>query len=278
MLVQRFPSRSSAATLLIYTLCVLPGNIAENESVDTSDDNIDASDPWETPLQELQRITNRCALKLPGFYELAYDAEVNWQSCIDSITPQFPILETRRGRNDSPLNDSVILELDRQLHMAICSNTTAYKGCWLSVLAALNECEPGIGDVAGKVYFALYEDICRDGGRITVENRRKAAVEGRPCLRDYSTKECSMSKMLRHSKDLCTRFQSNTACDLSSIDPNCSNQADKRLHAEIFLRVGHVLQCSFSDMSNAMSRTTGVLPTHIFTMLIVLINFIFKFN
>jgi len=98
--------------------------------------------------------------------------QISWQNCIDTIRPQFPSLEVKNGKQDGALNDSVILELDRQLHIAICRNTSAYKGCWLKAIEALNECENGVGDAAGIVYFALYEDICRDGGRITVGKRK----------------------------------------------------------------------------------------------------------
>ncbi|ODM92778.1 hypothetical protein Ocin01_13905 [Orchesella cincta] len=266
---------------LVHILCVFPGEGAE--VTDTTGEYSDASDPWETPVQELQRVTQSCEFKIPDFAHIAYNAEAEWQRCIDTIHPKFPILESTRSRSNAPLNDTVIREIDRQLYMAICRNTTAYRGCWLSVIGALNKCEQGAGDISDKIYFALYEDICRDGGRITVENRRRAAAEGSPCLRNYATKECSMIKLkekMRHSSDLCIRFQSNTACDLSSIDRNCSNKVDKQLHAEIFERVGQVLNCTSSpseDESNGANRLTGYSYMFIAIILIFVSN-INKFN
>lgn len=92
-----------------------------------------------------------------------------WQTCINSFSPKFQALEPRNGmQEDSKINSSVIYEIDKQLHMAICRNTSAYKQCWSGIIHALNECEHGSGNVSGNLYFALYDDICREGGRITV--------------------------------------------------------------------------------------------------------------
>lgn len=101
----------------------------------------------------------------------------NWQNCVDKITlpvtEKYPVLESRNDEIDADekVNSSVASEIDRELHMTICRNTSAYKSCWLGIIKTLNKCDPGSGDVAGKIYFALYDDICRAGGVITVGMR-----------------------------------------------------------------------------------------------------------
>lgn len=77
------------------------------------------------------------------------------------------MLKSRSDR-DEAINASVYEELDKVTYMAVCRNTSAYKSCWTDVNNAISLCEPGKGDVAGMLYFALYDEICREGGRITV--------------------------------------------------------------------------------------------------------------
>ncbi|CAL8070995.1 unnamed protein product [Orchesella dallaii] len=167
----------------------------------SSDDGF--SKPWESPMEELQRIAQRCDEEMPDFIQIAHQATASWKTCMDSINPDFSTSESTNESTEmeenydkSTTDPSLIIS-----EMPICFNTTAFKSCWLSVIAALNECEEGIGDVVGAIYFALYDDTCRDGGRLAIENQRKVAEEGEPCFRNYSTPECEKNKLLRNSND-----------------------------------------------------------------------------
>ncbi|ODN03682.1 hypothetical protein Ocin01_02999 [Orchesella cincta] len=264
--------RSSAVALLILLLVSVfadyrvqietTENPTTSESIDSTED--EQSKPWESPLQELLRIAESCTMKDPEFIQKTHTAKIIWENCMDSINPGVSTSEHSISSNEK--GDSTGRSFPE---IPICVNTSAFKGCWISVIAALNECEAGVGDVVGAIYFALYDDTCREGGRLTVENRRKVAEEGEPCSRNYSTPECDINTMLRNSNDLCLRFYSITACDLSSIDPNCSNEYDKRLHADIFERVGNDLQCFPSSQSNGgTDLIIGQLSTFIITVLL----------
>jgi len=97
----------------------------------------------ESPLQELRRVTKNCAMKIEGFYEIASNAEIEWQTRMDSINPEYTSSISSR-------TDQGIEYLTELLEMPICANTTAFKGRWKSVIVALEV------------------DTCRDLGRITV--------------------------------------------------------------------------------------------------------------
>ncbi|CAL8070991.1 unnamed protein product [Orchesella dallaii] len=235
----------------------IENSTAQNSDNNKSSSNYNNNKPWETPLEELQRITGKCAKKVSGIAQIAHDAMVDWINCMGTFNTKFltPESSDEINGNISTTNGSADADSFTISAMPICANTTAFKSCWLSVISALNECEDGIGDVAASIYFALYDDACRDGGRLTIENRRKVVEEGEPCPRNYSSRECAKYMVLhRNLNDLCLRFNSITSCDLSSIDPKCLNQVDKQLHANIFERVRLQLQCTRSSPSKSIER------------------------
>ncbi|ODM88942.1 hypothetical protein Ocin01_17740 [Orchesella cincta] len=84
----------------------------------------------ENPLEGLEWkwITEGCKIEVSGFDLIAYIGMGNQKTCMDSIR-QNP-------------NASIISEIPH------CENQESYKGCWSTVMDALNTCVQTVKDVA----------------------------------------------------------------------------------------------------------------------------------
>ncbi len=64
---------SSTRVLVTFVTLLL---MSSSANAQTSNENDEGSDPWKTPLQELEVITPRCIMKIPEFGQLAFKAQV----------------------------------------------------------------------------------------------------------------------------------------------------------------------------------------------------------
>lgn len=85
-----------SAIFLIVNVLIIVALVNESYSreASTSSESIenedDPGDPWETPMQELQRKAYSCSLQLPGFFETMAVAEVSlFNGCIRLIKKVF---------------------------------------------------------------------------------------------------------------------------------------------------------------------------------------------
>lgn len=101
--------------------------------------------------------------------------KVNFKNCSNSVIPKSSEVEVEaRSLSSEPGQNSGNTQGSENIvYLRICHNTTAYKECWQPVIDILESCEPGCGSISGKLYFALYDDICREGGRSTLGNLNK---------------------------------------------------------------------------------------------------------
>lgn len=60
--------------------CSQPTEFDSGETTETTNgmDTNDPGQPWETPLQELEFMTFSCSQKIPGFENIAAEAQVNF--------------------------------------------------------------------------------------------------------------------------------------------------------------------------------------------------------
>lgn len=59
-------------TLVLVSLL----RMSSSANAQAGNEDYEGSDPWKTPLQELESITPECVLKIPDFDQIAFRAEV----------------------------------------------------------------------------------------------------------------------------------------------------------------------------------------------------------